>query len=233
MTKKCLSSFIAYTFFSAICLVSMHLMLLANVNKYVGVGIGGGILALGFVLYMIFRENEKLGSWILLWPVASAIGCGLAMSSLYVHLGAAPEIIYSFCIWGVYVILFLFYCLFTNLPLFKRHPRICLAVYGIFILAGGVIGICLASKIIYSLVLMTFIMFITYLATILATSRNYADHNKVLTSVSFVGLLLVVIVVLIVISEGEGLDGIDIPTADGGKFRDPKKNPYDFTYYNF
>ena len=229
MTKKCLSSFITYTMLSAICLAGMHLMSLVSVNKYVGVSIGGGILVLGFVLYMILRKNHALGGLILLWPVVSAIGCGLAISSLYVHLGAAPEIIYSFCIWGAYVILFLVYCLLTNLPLFKRRPRTCLAVYGILILAGGVIGICLSSKIIFSLVLMTFILFIAYLATILAHSRNYVEHNKLLALVSFIGLLVVVIVVLIVISEGEGLDALDFPTTGGG-YKDPKKNPYDYTY---
>ena len=162
MTKKCLISFITYILLSAVCLISMHLMLLTDVNKYVGVGIGGGILAISFVLYMKFRENQKLRGWILLFLFASAIGSGLAISSLYVYLGSAPSIIYSFCVWGAYVILFLAYCLFVNIPLFKRFPRICMLIYGLLVLAGGIIGIILSSKITFSLALIIFILFIRH-----------------------------------------------------------------------
>ena len=226
MTKKCLISFMIYTVLSAICLVSMHLMLLARVNQYVGVGSGGAILVVGFTLYMIFHKKKNFSGWIALFYTASAIGSGLAISSLYVFLGVAPKILYSFCVWAAYVVLFLAYCLLTNLPFVKRFPRICLAVYGLLVLAGGIVGICLSSKIVFSLALMLFILFITYLATILSRSSSYYEHINHLTMVSFIGLMVVVIVVLLVISEGEGLDGLDI-TPSGGTYRDPKKNPYD------
>lgn len=227
MTKKCRSSFITYILFSAICLVSMHLMLLADVNKYVGVGSGGVILVVAFVLYMVFRKHKNLGCWILLFFLASAIGCGLAISSLYVFLGAALEVIYTFCVWGAYAIIFLVYCLVVNISLFKRHPRICLAIFGLLVLAGGIVGIFFSSKITFSLALMMFIPFISYLATILAHSNNYSEHINTLALVSFIGLFVVVIVVLIVISEGEGLDGLDISPESNWR-KNNGKNPYDF-----
>ena len=227
MTKKCLSSFITFIFFSAVCFISMHLMLLTDVNKYVGVGIGSGILVIAFVSYLIFRENRKLKGWIFLFLIASAIGSGLAISSLYVYLGKAPAMIHSFCIWITYTILFLIYCLFVNIPLFKHFPRICLAVYGLIVLAGGIAGIIFSSKIIFSLALMMFVLFMSYLATILARSCNYSEHHKSLAWASFIGLFLVVIIVFIVISDGNGLDGID-DFGTGDNYRDPKKNPYEF-----
>ena len=228
MKKKCLISFFTYTLFSAVCLISMHLMLLIDVNKYVGVGIGSGILAISFVLYMIFRKNCKLRGWILLFLFASAIGSGLAISSLYVYLGAVPSIIYSFCVWGAYVILFLAYCLFANIPLFKRFPRICMFVYGLLAFAGGIIGIVLSSKIIFSLALMIFILFISYLATIVAHSNNLIEHTKKLALASFIGLFIIVIVVLIVISEGDSLDALDVYPGSGSH-KKSKTNPYDFS----
>lgn len=215
--------------FSAICLISMHLMLLADVNKYVGVSIGGGILITSFVLYMIFRKTKNLKGSIFLFIFASAIGCGLAISSLYTYIGTAPAIKYSLYIWCAYAILFLSYCLLTNIPLFKRFPRICLVIYGLIVLTGDVVGIIISSKIIFSLTLMMFILFIAYLATILAHSSNYAEHNNTLALVSFVGLFFVVIIVLLVISEGDGLDGIDFDAGGGrGSRRDNKRNPYGF-----
>ena len=227
MTKKCLISFIIYTILSAICLVSMHLMLLADVNKYVGVGIGGGILIVSFVLYIIFRKHKNFGAWFVPFYLASAIGGGLAISSLYVYLGIAPTVLHSVCVWVAYVMLFLIYCLLTGIPFFKRFPRICLTIYGLIVLAGGIVGMILLSTIIFSLALMLFILFISYLASMIMRSSNYLEHIHNLTLISFTGLMVIVIVVLIVISQGEGMDGLDI-TPESGNYRNPKKNPYDF-----
>ena len=234
MTRKCLISCATYMIFSAICLVSMYLMLLADVNKYVGVGIGSGILVAFFVMYMFLRKplcklRKPLLTAFIFLP-ASAIGCGLAISSLYVYLGVAPDIIYSFCIWTAYAVLFLIYCFLVKIPFFKRFPRICLAVYGLLTLAGGIVGMCLSSTTVFSLALMTFIVFISYLSTILARSKDYGEHNNTLVLVSFIGLLIIVIVVFIVISQGEGLDGIDGGgvAPDGGDYKRTKRNPYDF-----
>ena len=227
MTKKCQCSFVVYLILSAICLASMHLMLLADVNKYVGVGIGGGILIISFTLYMIFRKNKQLGAWVAVFYIASAIGSGLAISSLFVYLGVAPKVLYSVCVWTGYAILFIIYCLLANIPLFKRFPRICLTLYGILVLAGGILGMIFISPIIFSLALMMYILFISFLATILARSSSIHEHIKNMTLVSFMGLMIVVIVVLIVISQGEAMDGFDITTG-GSKYRNFQKNPYDF-----
>ena len=228
MTKKCCISFVAFLLLSAICLVSMHLMLLADVNKYVGVGVGGGILLVAFILYIVFYTKVHIGNRISLLILASAIGDGLAISSLYVYMGTAPKIIESLCIFGAYAVLFLVYCLLANLSLFRRFPRVCLTVYGLLVLTGGIIGAIFSSTTIFSLALMMFIPFISYLATVLASSKNYSDHINTLVLVSFMGLLIVVIVVLVVISEGDGLDGGGFADGSGGSYKNGKNNPYDF-----
>ena len=74
---------------------------------------------------------------------------------------------------------------------------------------------------------MMFVLFMSYLATILARSCNYSEHHKSLAWASFIGLFLVVIIVFIVISDGNGLDGID-DFGTGDNYRDPKKNTYEF-----
>lgn len=230
-------SFFTYIVFSAICLVSMHLMLLADVNKYAGVSIGSAILVTCCIVYLVFRfalrrytvrRFERRFKTALPFLPVNAIGCGLAMSSLYVHLGEAPNVLTSFCVWIAYAVLFAVYCFLGNIPLFKRFPRACLLIYGLLVVVAGIIGICV-STVIFSLVLMMFILFITHLATILVRSVDYIEHIHNLVLVSFIELLIVVIVVLIVISGGDGLDGLDGGGAgSGGGYRDPKYNPYDF-----
>ncbi len=209
-------------------------MLLADVNKYVGVGVGGGILVAFCILYVLLRvlsrDFKNQFKAVLLFLPVCAVGCGLAMSSLYVYLGEAPNLLTSFCIWIAYALLFLVYCFLGNTPLFKRHPYMCIIDYAIIIAVAGVVGICISSKVIFSLVLMMFILFIAHLATILLHSENYVEHIHNLVIVSFVGLLVVVIVVLIVISGGDGLDGLDGGGFDpSGGNGDKKKNPYDFS----
>ena len=190
-------------------------------------GIGGGILITSFVLYIIFRKHKNFGAWFVPFYLASAIGGGFAISSLYVYLGIAPTVLDSVCVWVAYVMLFLIYCLLTGIPFFKRFPRICLAIYGLVVLAGGIVGMIFLSPIIFSLALMLFILFISYLATLIARSSNYYEHIHNLTLISFTGLMIVVIVVLIIISQGEGIDGLDI-TSESGDYKNHQKNPYDF-----
>ena len=232
MTKKCLISFITYILFSVVCFVSMHLMLLASVNKYVGVTVGFLLLALGvlafFVVRTCLRERDRKEHGLLAFLPITAIGSGLSMSSLYTHLGAAPTILHSLCVGGGYALLFLLYCLLANTPLFKWHPYICIGIFGALLLAGGCVGLGLSSTTVFSLVLMHWILFISFLATVLVRSQDFNEHCNSLVIASFIGLAVVVVVVLLVISaDGGGLDGFDIGGI-GGTDKARKKNPYAF-----
>ena len=244
MTKKCLFSFITYVLFLAVCFLSMHLMLLVHVNKYVGVGIGFGLLAAGFIAYMFIRvarerRNKTTRRMLLFLPV-NAIGCGLAISSLFVYLGGVPYVLDTVCAWVACALLFLLYCLLVKIPLFKHFPRICLAIYGLFVLGGEILMLSLALTdvtsafgVISILMLVTFILFIAFLATILSLSADYGEHCGSLAVASFIGLAIVVLVVFIIISEGEALEGADFSGGGGGgSYRDRKKNPYDFYRYD-
>lgn len=235
MTKKSLRSFVTHTIYSLVCLASMHLMLLANVNKYVGVGVGLGILVIGTVLCFPFIMEHRMGHWILIFSLVSAIGCGIAMSSLYVFWGKAPSIPMSLCIWGAYSVLFLIYLLLSNIPIFKQAPLICLLIYAVLVLLGGIFGVIFSSKVIFSLVLMTFVPFAFHLATILAKSRNAKRHSETLAGASFGALFAVVILVLFIITEGDSGEWFEPFALAVGDERGTNKNypkdPYDYKSY--
>ena len=232
MTRKALCSFITYALISAICLVSMHLMLLADVNKYVGVGVGGGVLVAAFILLNVFFRERQESRLILLFLPIAGIACGIAISSLYVYLGTAPSIVYSLCIWGAYVVLFLIYCLLAYIPFFRQHPYICLTIYGLFVLAGGIVGICLSSTVIFSLVLLLFLLFISCLTTLVAESKNHREQNYYLAMFYFMAMFLIVTIVLLVISSCDGCDSCDCgggcDGCGGSGYYTTKKNPYDY-----
>ena len=224
MTKKCLWSFFTFSIFVAICIISMQLMLLAPLDEWVGVSIGSVILIFNFIFYSAFFRRKR-GNVILL-SLINAIGSGITMSSLYVYLGSAPTILQSVCIWLGFVFLFFIYCLLTNTSLLKNFPKRCLLIFGLLLLIGAIVGMCISSKIIFSFILMLLILFYAFLTTIVISTRNVHTHCHNILKSSFFILCIVIIVVLIVISQGDGLDGLDFPSAE--KSSKTKKDPYEF-----
>lgn len=235
MTKKCLWSAISFLVFTAVCLFFMHLMLLLPVNKWVGVSVGSAILIFNFIIYLVyFRHGSKEKGTPLslteavLSMLINAVGCGIAISSLYVYLGTSPAVWQSICVWGALCLLFFLYCFLTKIPLLKQFPRISLLIFGGIVLSGGIVGICLSSLTVFSLALMLLVLFYVFLLTIVIEAKNSREHCQHLTIGSFIVLFAVVVVVLIIISEGEAAEGLgDV----GAGFTKPKnkKNPYEFT----
>ena len=205
-------------------LISMHLILLADVNKYVGVGIGGGILLLNGIFAFIFKK-KIIQLYVL---VVNAVGCGLAISSLYVHCGYTPQIWQSAAIWAAFSVLFVIYCLIVNVETIKYHPVISLIVYILLLLVPLIICAALLNNFPFSLALLAFVPFASFLITTALRAKNVKEHLFNIACSSFVALVIVIIVVLIVISEGEIADGLDFPIGgDGGSLK-KKHNPYDF-----
>lgn len=229
MTKKCLISFLICTVFSAIMLISMHLMLLVDVNKYVGLGVGAGIMVVAVIVSFAVKSG-KIKPFVLL---LNAIACGLAISSLYVHLGYVPQIWQSAAIWAAFSSLFVMYCLITNIEAIKFHPVISLIVYLLLIIVPLIICAALSDSFPFSLALLAFVPFGAFLITTALRAKDVKEHIYNITCTSFVALIIIIIVVLIVISEGEIADGLDFPIGgDGGSLKRKKVNPYDFIGYS-
>ena len=230
MTKKCLQSFLTVAVFSAGMLVSMYLMLLLDVNKYVGVLTGLALMIFNLCLSIAFGKKPMFPIYTL---IANAIACGIASSSLYVHLGWTPKIWQSLAIWATLSAIFAVYCILTNLNFIKRFPKTCIAIFLCALLAIGITGECL-SDFPFSLALLVYIPFASLLITILIKAENTQTHFHHISIASFAALILVIIIVLIAISDGDGIDGIDgmdvsPDTAAGSSNKKERRpNPYDF-----
>ena len=97
ITKKCALSLGGFALTMLLCLITMHVMSLFSISKWVGVGCGGGIFVIMLVIAIIYRKEKYLPFIII--PV-NAIGDGLAVSSLYVYLGAYPAVWESAAVFG-------------------------------------------------------------------------------------------------------------------------------------
>lgn len=229
MTKKCLISFLIYAAFSAVMLISMHLMLLADVNKYVGVGVGAGIMGVA-VVFSFAVKSGKIKPIVL---ALNSVACGLAISSLYVHLGYVPQIWQSAAIWATLSALFVMYCLIVNIEAIKYHPVISLIVYLLLIIVPLIICAALLDSFPFSLAALAFVPFGSFLITTAMRAKDVKAHLFNITCTSFAALVIVIIIVLVVISEGEIADGLDFPIGgDGGSLKRKKVNPYDFVGYS-
>lgn len=210
-------------------LITMHLMLLADVDKYVGVGVGGGIMVANVILSFAVK-SVKIKPFVL---ALNAIACGFAISSLYVHLGYVPQIWQSAAIWATFTALFVMYCLIVNIEAIKYHPVISLIVYLLLVLVPVIICAALIDKFPFSLALLAFVPFAAFLITTAMRAKDVKAHLFNITCTSFAALVIVIIIVLVVISEGEIADGLDFPIGgDGSTLKKKRVNPYDFVGYS-
>lgn len=232
MSRKCGISLITYLLFALVALIAMHAFLYLPVNQWVGVGIGGGMLVVSFAVCMIFRERRGVKfrrAQRFIRPAAylfNALASGIAMSSLYVYLGDTLLLWQSAAVWGASVVLFLLCCLLTNLSFVQKFAFPCMLFWCVLILAGVIVGMCLCSIVVFSLALLLFVLYAMFFATISIGAADFKEHEKNLLYASFGALLVIIIVVLLVISEGEAADGLDAPPS--GTLWRKNYNPYVF-----
>lgn len=202
-------------------------MLIFDLNKWIGVGVGGGIFVFMLCLFFIFK---KCTVFCYITIIVNALASGVAASSMFVHLGYAPPLWHSALLFVALCALFYLYCLLGNLTFFKNHYVISLLIFLLLIIASAITAACVSPLYIFKLALLALIPFIAYLVTLVIPAANYDKHLKNITGSSFAALIIVVIVVLIVLSQGEALDGISDTGGDilsAGNKKD-KRNPYDY-----
>lgn len=222
ITKKCFVSLLTFSLTLLICFVSMHIMQLFTVSKYTGVITGLVISIVTFILLLKFKKYKFYNHLVIL---TNAIASGLALSSLFVYLGTFPQIWHSAILFAVLVVLFYLYNLFCNLSFFKRHYILCIIIFCILIIAGFLTGFILTNSPVSILACLCVIPFISFLSSTITSAQNKNKHMNNIAFCSFSALIIVSIVVLIIISEGEALDGLTGDTISIGSANNIK-NPY-------
>ncbi|MDE7379557.1 MAG: hypothetical protein K2N14_00765 [Clostridia bacterium] len=237
ITKKCAQSFIGFAVTMLICYITMYLMSFFTLSKWVGVSIGVGVFAVMLILALVFRKNKLLPFIII--PINS-IGDGLALSSLYVYLGAYPAIWETAVLFGALLLAMLLYCILTNVPYFRNHFIISMITYCVAIIVilitVTVVGVSenYPPQIFY-LAFMSLIPFIAFFISLAIKADSTVTHVRNMSRCSFAALIVILIVVIIIISQGDGLDGLGDGIgggADGTTAARRKRNPYDFTTFD-
>ncbi len=229
MYPKSLISIGMFVLYLALAFLACGLMLLIpQVNQYVGVGIGGAICIAMIVIVAIGSVREWRRAF---FPVVigNGIGSGIALSSLFVFLDYAPVITDYLIAGALLLAAFLFYCVLTYLSFVRSYPVPCMIVYAVLVTAGYIALVCLVPSCAFLLAAIFLLPFIGFFISIARRSESAIHQMEHVASASCFSIAVVVILVLLIISQGDGADGMgDVFPTDiygGGK---RKYNPYDF-----
>lgn len=229
MNKKTLTSLGLFGATTTIAFAVMHIMSLFDVSKWVGVSVGIALFAIMLVLIIVFKKHTSVKLAALF---VNAVADGLASSSLFVHLGKFPALAQSAELFAVLVGIFALYCLLTYIPFARKHYIISMIAYAVTVVAMAIVALVFAEKstaAIFSLALLHMIIFIAFFVSLAVEAGDMSEHIKNITYCSFAGLIVVLIAVLIVLSDGGDFTPGDVGIFDGG--RSKRRNPYNFTDY--
>ncbi len=208
-----------FLFFTA-----LHLMSLARLNKWIGASIGAGIFVITFILIIVLKKHVGAKYAII---CVNAIADGIAASSLFVYMGAFPEIWHSVVLLLTMCALFLLYLVLTKLNFLRTHYIICMTLYLSILVASAIAAAATTKLPIFALACLALLPFTAFFITTVIRSIDDTEHIGKISIASFAALAAVIVAVLIVVSEGDldlgggSVDGIE-------KLHKPKFNPYDY-----
>ncbi|MGN1061357.1 MAG: hypothetical protein ACI4QN_06450 [Candidatus Coproplasma sp.] len=210
----------------ALTFIGLAIFSLFTLNKFVGVGTGTGIVVICGVIALTVKKTSYM-------PViiANALAVGIAISSMYTHLGFFPPVWQLALIAFGTAALFGIFCLFTKTPLFEKHHIVCGIVYLLIVLTAEILLTVFVSPYVFAFALFLFMTLAAHVLTLSARAKdlNMLIHN--LTVCSFTVLLLAVLIVIAIITEGDGAEAVaELFTASDGS-KTNKTKPFD--PYNF
>lgn len=222
ITKKCLVSFIICGISLLLAFAAVHFMSLFTVSKWLGVTVGGSALCISLVLYFVLRKKLRVLPYCIIF--IASIATGITISSLFVYVGGYPSIRQTAVLYACFMAAFLLYCLLMYLPFCRKHCVIALWLYAIALFVTGILLLVFLKWKIFILALIGLITLIAFLISLPLDAYDEKDHVHHLVYCSFGFLIITIVVVLIVLSQGEGLDGFDFGGGgSGGGFATTKR----------
>ncbi len=223
MNSKRFLVFITFSLSVIAMCIMLNVMALFSVDKSFGLILASIIFVVCGITTCILRKRFYFFATII-----NSMATGIAISSLYVHLQTniplVPTIIASIAI----IALFGLYCLLSFLSFFKNHPIISIIVYFILVSTVVITAMVLLNSSSYAFLPFLLIPFLSQLIVLICDAENINKLAKNTAIASFSVLILVIIIVFLIITEGDGADALDI-IPDGGSSK-KKKDPYRFNF---
>jgi len=201
--------------------ISIHLgfKYLVTYNQWIGLIFGVILLIIGIAIYQLGEKNQFFYQ---LTFIINMIGIGFSITAYYVFKA------YSLTLrdYQVAIIIaigvFILFSLLSRIQIIRRHHKIFLAL---FILISFILSLSLwlSSDSFTGLSFYYLNVIYFFMIGVVSSPESFKDISKEMAWISFGAYLLVSIIVLIIISEGEALTGIDGFSISGEKKKKTKK----------
>lgn len=225
LNSKRLIVFISCVVSVVLAFTGLAIFSLFDINQWVGVGIGGGVIIVCAVLAIAVKKAAYI-------PViiVNALAFGIAISSMYTHFGYFPPAWQTALVTVGTILLFGVFCLLSKTPLFKNHCVICTAVYLICVLAAEILLTIFVSAYLFGFALFLYLTLASHVIVLTVKVKDFDDLVANLAACSFTVLIIAVIVVIIVITQGDGADGVGdfLSGAAPSKSKTKKRDPFNF-----
>ena len=174
-------------------------------NQWIGLIIGVGFMILGIIIY---RFGKTHGLFYLLSFISNMIGVGLSITAYYVFKEYSLAL-YDF-IFAI-IVSMLMLSGFLGLTFMERVKKHIKWMTGVIILMSFVLSLILWLSVDEFSGLSFYFLNIIYffMVGMISVTDSLKDLSKEMAWVSFGAFILVSIIVLIIISEGEALSGMD------------------------
>ena len=224
MNNKRFLTFGLYSLFIVFICVGLNLMSLFNANKWAGVTIALVIFAICGIVTFYFKRKFAIPALVI-----NGIASGMAISSVYTHIGVHIPLIPTIIISLIFIGIFGLYCLLSYIPFLKHHPIISIILY--FILsAAAVIAITVnLNNSAYMLSYFLLLPLLAYLILIICELENASELLKGSAIATFSALVLIIVIVFVILSEGDGIGDCFDFASGGASSEKYKKDPYKFT----
>lgn len=211
ITKKHACSFLCFATTLLLLFLSLHFMSLFSVSKWIGVSIGGGLFIISLIAEILLRKYKFI---YFISIGINAIASGIAMSSLFVFLNCYPLVWHTALLFVSLCALFCIYCLCTHLPFFEHYRLLCIIVFTILPILSITWIVCTYHDSIWKLTMLSLIPFFAFLISIFLPAKDRFEHLKNISYCSFFALVFVILVVILILSEGDAIDGLDGGSID-------------------
>lgn len=174
-------------------------------NKYLGLIIGTILMLIGLIVYLVGRKKTICH---IISFVINMMGVGLSITSYYIFkefpLGF-NDFIFAM---GVSLAVLLGFGLLISIRFVRKHPKIFISLV---ISVSFITSLILWMNVKEFTGLSFYFLNISYFFMIgmIASSDSFNDLSKELALVSFGAFMLISLIVLIILTEGEALTGLD------------------------
>lgn len=178
-------------------------------NQWIGLIVGIGMMMVAILIYQLGKRSSFF-YWMTF--IINMIGIGLSITAYYVFKAYDLELIDFMTAIGVSMSLLIIIALITMMPMIKKHQKI---VISIIILISFITSLILWLSVDTFSGLSFYYLNVIYffMVAIIATTDSFKNFSQEMAWVSFGAFVVVSIIVLIILTEGEALSGVDVDTS--------------------